>query len=394
MNAHSNPTLRKTLIALMLAGVAFTSVPLYAQDSDVEDEIMANLQRDGDNAIRTLKTGQKTQKRHMDGSIENLEPETRALVTGETPEAAALRETGRHAQHRRQHPRRMEAFENLEAQHAPRHGPHADVETLARHPDEMNRVYRAGASAQAHHRGAHHAHGAADTHQTHRHTTHGHDTRDRGHASRAHGGTHAPAHSGAPRTAHVHADVDAPRSGGGRTRAGGAGGVAGATAGWALETATGVHMPDEMEAAKWFGDTMQRPQDMHKRVGELAHGGVHMAGQFATSLARPDRMAENVVNGGVGLVKTGAYMVTHPKYAVTTAGNTVVAVGNTAVGVGTGLVKGTYAVGKAGVNAIAHPDKTINSVGKGITKAGNSAAKTINKAGCSVGKLFKPSSRC
>jgi hypothetical protein len=269
-----------------------------------------------------------------------------------------------------------------------------DVERLGRHPEDLDRLQRSGEQARAR-RGyptrevSDLADGRAPEAQ---------ELNRRGDIARRNRGIVA---AGAPRAgtsagAGHTPDVASRSTPGTRPRAGAvAKGVAGGlVAGWAVETATGVHVPDAFEAAQWTADSLQRPQDMPKRVGELAVGAVDLTGKVATSLTRPDRMAVNLANGTVGVANTTAHMVTHPKDAVAAVGNTAVGVGNAVVGIGTGLGKGAVTVVNGGVRAVTHPARTVNAVGKGVVKAANGTAKAVNKVGCGVGKLFAPRKKC
>ncbi len=376
MTTQHKHLVRHAMICLLLAGSVSGHASADTGEFD-EADLREVISADPDNAARTFKAGDQAQKRRFNAGIEDLDAGTRALVKGETVEAHALRESGNDARHRRMHTRQMDEFKRLDAGHPASSTPRGDVERLGHHPRELNRMQQAGDAVRAR-RGypersvAALAEGRAPEAD---------ELQRRGEIDRAH------------RAHGVHAEVDTPRTGSRTVRAarltGGvvAGAAAGAAVGWAVETATGVHTPDPLAAAKWTGDTLQRPQEMPRRLGELGRDGLHAAGKLATSLTRPDRMAVNVAYGGAALARESAYMVMHPQYAVTTVGNTAVALGNTTVAVGTGLAKGTYTVAKAGVNAIARPDRTVHAVGKGVVKG-------INKAGCGLGKLFRPGSRC
>jgi hypothetical protein len=358
-------------------------------------EVNAAMAADHDNAIRTLKAGEAAQQRRWDARMQELDPETRMRVEGRTGDAEAVRERGNHARHVRQDLRRREMFDRMlddDAGPGGRSTPRNDVDRLGHHPEDLDRLQRSGDQARAR-RGyptremSDLADGRAPEAQ---------ELNRRGDIARRNRGIAA---AGAPRAgtsagARHTPDVDSPRA---RPRAGGAvakGVAGGLVAGWAVETATGVHVPDAFDAAQWTADSLQRPQDMPRRVGELAVGAVDLTGKVATSLTRPDRMAVNLANGAVGVVNTGAHMVTHPKQAVAAVGSTAVGVGNAVVGIGTGLGKRALTVANGGVRAVTHPARTVNAVGKGVVKAANGTAKAVNKVGCGVGKLFAPRKKC
>ncbi len=356
---------RSMIVAGVMAAVGvgwLASVPARADSSDIpEREARAAIAHDPDNAIRALKAGEVAQQRRWQGQLDELDPHTRATVNGETPQAQTLRERGNAARQVRQdHARRQMFDEMLERDGRPTGG-RQDVERLGHHPDDLDRLQRAGDSARA-------ARGYPErsvTDLAEGRAVEAAELRQRGEiAQRA---------RGANTTAHGHANIDAssrsPRPG----RVGGiARGVAGGVAvGWAADTALGMHVPDPVDALKWSTDTLARPEQAPQRVGELANGAVRFTGDVAKSLSRPDRMAVRMVNGAADVVNTGGYMVTHPAEGARMVGDTVVGVGKTAVDLGKGVGRAAVGVAKA-----TRPDRVVGSVG------------------CGIGKVFAPKKKC
>jgi hypothetical protein len=383
-------------ITLLLAGGLLACGAARADDfAAANAEVDAALAADQDNAIRTLKAGEAAQQRRYDARLRELDPETRMRIEGRTDDADELRERGNRARHARQDIRRREMFDRRLADDAAGNrgatsttNARNDVERLGREPETLDRLQRSGDQARA--RRGYPAREVSDLAEGR--APESRDLERRGEIARRNRGMGG-AGVDAPRASADAAPRTTPRGRPGAKAV--AKGVAGGlVAGWAVETATGVHVPDPIDAAQWTADSLQRPQDMPQRVGQLAEGAVDLTGQVATSLTRPDRMAVNLVNGAAGVVNTGAHMVTHPKEAVAAVGNTVVGVGNAAVGIGTGLGKGAVTVANGGVRAMTHPVQTANAVGKGVVKAANGTARAVNKFGCGVDRLFKPRKKC
>ncbi len=395
LNGTFRQTTKATTAFLLLAGLLAGGAARADGGAAGIAEVDAALAADQDNAIRTLKAGEAAQRRRHDARIRELDPETRMRVEGRTEDAEALRERGNRARHARQDIRRREMFDRELGDDAARSrggSGRNDVDRLGREPETLDRLQRSGEQARAR-RGypgrevSDLADGRAPESQ---------DLERRGEIARRNRGM---------------VDVDAPRASAGargtpdgaprstsRGRPGAkavAGGIAGGlVVGWAVGTATGVDVPDVVDAAEWTAGSLQRPQDIPQRVGQLGEGAVDLTGQIAKQLARPDRMAVNLANGAVGVAKTGAHLATHPDEAVAAVGDTAVGVGRTAVHLGTGLGKGVVTVAKGGVHAMTHPTQTASAVGKGVVKAANDTAKAVDKVGCGVGKLFKPRKNC
>ncbi len=197
----------------------------------------------------------------------------------------------------------------------------------------------------------------------------------------------------------AHADTPGARTAKGRMGAGSvAKGVAGGMAvGWAADTALGTHVPDVFDAAKWTGDTLQRPHEMPQRAGELATGAVQFTGKVATQLTRPDQMAVNLGKGAVGLAKYGVRMATHPDEAVSAVGNTVVGTGSAVAGVGVGLARGAVSVVNTGVNAIVPRSVRRSPVARAVTAPVRAVGTIFKKpkngntkinVNCQMGFLF------
>jgi hypothetical protein len=337
--------------------VASPRVP--ARESASYDEFNREFTaRSNPHAADTLNRGKQAQNDRYRRELENLDPETRALVEKKTQTAHELDERGRLAQHKRQHAKRMDDFE----QRVPGTQPSSAV--IESNPGRRLATPTPRTAVTV----------IPDTKTA---TPRAHTTAKRNPVSR----------SATP---------------GMRTEKPGMGKLAkakkfagkGAVVGLAVDVATCGQAPDAVQGGEWAVDTMRNPEQAGQRTGKLVQGAGRLASNTARNVTSPKRLGKCAVNtvkstgeAVVGVAEYGASRVRDPRLLVNDGVTVVKTAG-----------KVTYAVGDGVVKTSVYTGKQLQKGAKAMKRAQNNTlhatGRAAHKAGCAVAGLIKKPKGC